>query len=269
MSDSIVPTPSVDLIVRMSYNIDFKDKILKILGSGAKVAAISGSANGKDLRGFASQLSAARRWMKFIKIIRLTPDLLDPLADVRSFNFKKSTSMDVIKLALSKSEFFADIFQMLAEDVHTLHKAKVWTSGLGFRPVSNIDIIEDRAWWFWSLLATINSYIEFRQISRKLRSSQLRMEALNPQTVADEILRMKQEIVVLKIKYYMVLFKLIKFACEVIDSSIALTPDHIKAASTNPAAFELISCFVGSLSALSSLHKLLYTESQSIRSGRK
>jgi hypothetical protein len=263
MSDSIVPNFSVELLVRMSHNIDFKDKILKILGSGAKVAAITGSPNEKDLRGFASQLSLARRWMKFIKIIRSTPELLDPLSDVRGFKFKTATSFEMIKLALSKAEFFSDIFQMLAEDVHTLHRAKFWTSGLGLRPVSNIDTIEDRAWWIWSILAAVNSYIEFREVSSKLRSAELRLSALNPTTAAPDIIQMKQLVAVLKIKYYLVLFKLIKFACEVVDSSIALTPDHVKAA-INPSGFELLSCFVGSLSAVSSLHKLFYNESKSI-----
>lgn len=264
MSDSIVPEVSVELIVRMSHNIDFKDKILKILGSGAKVAAITGAKNAEDLRGFASQLSAARRWMKFIKIIRSTPDLLDPLSDVRSFNFKSSSSYELVKLALSKAEFFSDIFQMLAEDIHTLHRSKLWSSGLGLTPVKSIETIEDRAWWIWSLLASINSYIEFREVSSKLRSAQLRLSALNPATAAPDILQMKQLIAVLKIKYYLVLFKLIKFACEVVDSSIALTPDQIK--SINPSGFELISCFVGSVSAISSLHKLFYNESKSIKS---
>jgi hypothetical protein len=264
MSDSIVPEISVELLVRMSHNIDFKDKILKILGSGAKVAAISGSTNEKDLRGFAGQLSAARRWMKFIKIIRSTPELLDPLADVRSFNFKSSSSFEVLKLALTKAEFLSDIFQMLAEDIHTLHRAKFWSSGLGLKPVRNIDIIEDRAWWIWSLLASVNSYIEFREVSSKLRSAELRLSALNPATAAPDILQMKQLVAVLKIKYYLVLFKLIKFTCEVVDSSIALAPDQIKA--INPSGFELVSCFVGSVSAISSLHKLFYNESKSIKS---
>jgi len=264
MSDSIIPTLSVELLVRMSHNIDFKDKVLKILGSGAKVAAITGSPNEKDLRGFASQLSAARRWMKFIKIIRSTPELLDPLGDVRAFNFKTSSSFDAMKLLLSKAEFFSDIFQMLAEDVHTLHRAKFWSSGLGLKPISNIDTIEDRAWWIWSLFAAINSYIEFREVSSKLRSAELRLSALNPTTAASDILQMKQLVAVLKIKYYLVLFKLIKFTCEVVDSSIALTPDHIKA--INPSGFELLSCFVGSLSAVSSLHKLFYNESKAIKS---
>jgi hypothetical protein len=262
MSDSILPVPSVELLVRMSYNIDFKDKVLKILGSGAKVAAATGSPNEKDLRGFASQLSAARRWMKFVKIIRSTPEIIDPFADVRNLNIKKSTSSEMIRVGLSKIEFFADIFQMLAEDVHTLHKAKFWNSGLGLKPIQSIDVIEDRAWWFWSVIASINSYMEFRQVSGQLRSSQLRLEALNPETVPNAILSMKQEVAILKIKYYLVLFKLIKFACEVVDSSIALTPERIKA--LNPALFEIVSCIVGSTSAISSLHKILFNESRAI-----
>ena len=265
MSDSIVPTPSVDLLVRMGHLLDFKDKMLKILGSSAKVSAINGSPHAKDLRAFASQLSAARRWMKFGKIIRSTPDLLNPLGDVV---FPKSASlMDYAKVFIGKSEFVADICQMIAEDVHTLQKAKYWTAGLGFKPISNLETIEDRAWWVWSILATLSSFIELRDLGHKLRSSSLRLEALNAAAVPEEVLEMKKAVSVLKIKYYLSLFKFVKFFCEVIDSSIALTPDRIKA--LHPSGFELVSCFVGSVSAVSSLHKLFYNESKAIASSSK
>lgn len=260
MSDNIVPELSVDLLVRMGFLIDFKDKVLKILGSSAKVSAIAGSPNAKDLRGFASQLSAARRWMKFGKIIRSTPELLDPIGDL--IVPSKAAPMEYAKLFLSKGEFLADVFQMLAEDVHTLHKAKYWSAGLGLRPIKSIDVIEDRAWWVWSVFATINSGIELKELKSKLESAQLRLAALNEATVPEEVKSMKQEVAVLKVKHYLVLFKFVKFFCEVIDSSIAIAPENVKAVS--PKLFELVSCFVGSLSAVSSLHKLLYTESLAI-----
>ena len=260
MSDSITPTLSVDLLVRMGHLLDFKDKVFKIWGSAAKVRAITGSPHEKELRAFASQLSAARRWMKFAKIIRSTPDLLNPFDGM--VLPKSASMMDYVKVFIPKTEFVADIIQMLAEDVHTLHKAKYWTTAMGLKPIKNIDVIEDRAWWVWSILATVGSFIELRGYQKALRSATLRMEALNPSTVPAEIEAMKLQVAVLKVKYYMSLFKFVKFACEVVDSSIALTPDRLKA--FNPKAFELISCFVGSLSAVSSLHKLLYTESRAI-----
>lgn len=265
MTELIIPESSVDLLVRMGHLLDFKDKVFKIWGASAKVAAINGSPNAKDLRTFASQLSAARRWMKFGKIIRSTPDLMNPMGDVV---LPKSVSMmDYVQLALAKCEFVSDIVQMLAEDLHTLHKAKYWTAALGFKPINNIDVIEDRAWFVWSVFATLTSFIEMRDLMKRLRSSSLRMEALNPLTVPDEISSMKKEIAVLKIKYFLALFKFVKFACEVVDSTIAITPEQIK--QFNPKAFELVSCFVGSLSAVSSLHKLLYNESKAIAAARK
>ena len=239
MSDSIVPSLSAELLVRMSYNIDFKDKILKLMGSAAKVSALSGSPQGKDFRAFASQLSAARSWMKFLKIIRSTPDLLNPARDIMSFNIKSASAQDFSKLFLRKAEFVADIVQMLAEDVSTLHRGRVWSSGLRMKPISNISVIEQRAWWVWSLLAALNSYIELKKVRIEYDATPDSSE--------------------LKIKYYLVLFKFVKFACEVVDASIALTPDHIK--TVRPGAFELVSIAAGSVSAISSLHKLLYTES--------
>lgn len=265
MTESIIPESSVDLLVRMGHLLDFKDKVFKIWGTSAKVAAINGSANAKDLRAFASQLSAARRWMKFGKIIRSTPDLMNPMGDV--VLPKSASMMDCVQLALAKCEFVSDIVQMLAEDLHTLHKAKYWTAALGFKPINNIDVIEDRAWFVWSVFATLTSFIEMRDLKKRLRSASLRMEALNPLTVPDEISSMKKEIAVLKIKYFLALFKFVKFACEVVDSTIAITPEQIK--QFNPKVFELVSCFVGSLSAVSSLHKLLYNESKAIAAARK
>ena len=265
MSDSLVPTPSVDLLVRMGHLIDFKDKVLKIFGSTAKLSALNGSPDAKDLRAFASQLSTARRWMKFGKIIRSTPDLLNPVGDV--VLPKSASLMDYIKVFLSKSEFVADIIQMIAEDVHTLHKAKYWTAGLGLKPIATIETIEDRAWWIWSILATVNAFIEMRELGHKLRSSSLRLDALNAAAVPDEVAEMRKSVAVLKLKYYMALFKFVKFACEVVDSSIALTPDRIKA--LNPKGFELVSIFAGSLSAVSSLHKLLFNEARAIASSGK
>jgi hypothetical protein len=264
MSDSIMPPLSVDLLVQMGHLLDFKDKVLKIAGSGAKVAAVRGSPHSKDLRTFASQLSAARRWMKFGKIIRSTPDLLDPLGDVYRFNYKTAKAGDYIKLFLGKCEMFADIFQMLAEDVHTLHKASLWTSGLGMKPVRNIGNIEDRAWWVWSVLATTNAYISMVSLRSDLRSAEFRMRALNAATSAEEIQRMKAQVTMLKVKYYMEVFKFMKFFCEVIDSSITLTPEYVKM--LNPRWFEVVSCFVGSVSAVSSLHKLMYTEAKKLGS---
>ena len=260
MSDSIFPELSADLLVRMSFLIDFKDKVLKILGSSAKVSALAGSPNAKDLRGFASQLSAARRWMKFGKIIRSTPELLNPMGDLVVPT--KAAPMEYAKLFLSKGEFLADVFQMLAEDVHTLHKAQYWSSGLGLRPIKRIDVIEDRAWWVWSVFATINSGIELKGLKSRLESAQLRLAALNEETVPGEVKSMKQEVAVLKVKYYLALLKFVKFFCEVIDSSIAIAPENVKAVS--PKLFELVSCFFGSLSAVSSLHKILLTESLAI-----
>jgi hypothetical protein len=258
MSDSLSPKYSVDLFVRMSHLLDFKDKVLKILGTSAKVSAIAGSRNSKDLRAFASQLSTTRRWMKFGKIMRSTPEILNPVGDV--VLPKSATLADYIRLFLSKAEFVADIFQMVAEDIHTLHRSRYWSAALGLRPIKNIDLIEDRAWWIWSLFAALSSGLELRELRTRLESSTLRLAALDEITVPEEVKRMKQEVAVLKIKYYLVLFKFVKFACEVIDSSIALAPDRIKA--VNPAGFELLSCLVGSLSAVSSLHKLLYNESR-------
>ena len=268
MSDSIIPTASVDLLVRMSHNIDFKDKILKILGSSAKVSAVLGSPHAKEYRTFASQLSAARRWMKFLKIIRSTPELLNPAADIQSFAFKGAKPWDFCKLFFGKLEFVADIAQMVAEDVHTLHKGHVWSSGLGLKPINNLGVMEDRAWWFWSLIAAINAFIEMREVRAKYEAASLRLQALNPVTVPAEIELMREEVSVLRIKYLLVLFKLIKFVCEVVDSSIALTPDRVKK-SLSPSAFELVSCFAGSLSAVSSLHKLFYNETKSIREGKQ
>jgi hypothetical protein len=265
MSDSIIPVLSVDLLVRLTHLIDFKDKILKIFGSSAKVQAILGSPNEKDLRGFASQLSASRRWMKFAKIFRSTTNILNPVGDVALT--KSSGFEEYFKVFVSKSEFVADIVQMLAEDVGTLHKSKYWSGGLGLKPVRNIDLIEDRAWWVWSVFATISAWIETRDLHHKLRGSTLRMEALNPETVPLEIASMKQEVAVLRVKYFLSLFKLIKFLCELIDSSIALSPDRVKAIS--PRGFELVSCFVGSLSAVSSLHNLLYSESRALEASRR
>ena len=260
MTDTISPQFSVDLLVRVSYLLDFKDKILKILGTSAKVSAIAGSPNQKDLRAFASQLSTARRWMKFGKIIRSSHEILNPVGDV--VLPKTASAGDYIKLFISKSEFLADIIQMIAEDVHTLHRSKYWTAALGLRPIKNIDVIEDRAWWIWSLFAAMSSGIELREIKQRLDSSRMRLSALNEVAVPDEVKKMKQEVAILKVKYYLVLFKFVKFVCEVVDSSIALTPDRFKAVS--PAGFELVSCFVGSLSAVSSLHKLLYNESRAL-----
>ena len=259
MSDSIIPTPSVELLVRMSHNIDFKDKILKIFGSGAKVAAIAGSANGKDLRLFASQLSAARRWMKFLKIMRSTGEILNPIADIQVFNSAKARPYDYMKLVLSKLEFVADIAQMVAEDVNTLHKGHFWTSGLGFKPIPNLSNIEDKAWWFWSVMATVNAYIELKEITGEYFASNLRLE-----TCTDDSQRvtLKAENVGLKIKYYLTLFKFVKFACEVLDSSIALAPESVK--SISPSMFELVSCCAGSVSAVSSLHKLFHSEAAKI-----
>lgn len=261
MSDSIIPVPSIDLLVRMTHLLDFKDKVLKILGSSAKIQASLGSPSEKELRSFASQLSAARRWMKFGKIFRSSPSLLDPLSGV---TFSKSASFEqVFRMFVSKSEFMSDIIQMIAEDVNTLHRSKYWVAGLGLKPVKNIDVIEDRAWWVWSVFATVSSWIETRELQHKLRGARLRLAALNPETVPGEIASMKKEVALLKVKYYLSLFKLIKFGCELMDSSIALTPDRIKAA-VSPRGFEIVSCFLGSVSALSSLHKLLYSESKSI-----
>jgi len=260
MSDSLAPSLSVDLLVRMGYLLDFKDKVFKIWGTTAKVRAISGSPHEKELRAFASQLSSARRWMKFAKIMRSAPDLMNPLGGM--VLPKSASMMDYFKLFVSKTEFVADIVQMIAEDVNTLHKVKYWSAGLGLRPIKNIDVIEDRAWWVWSILATVGSFIEMRELQKQLRSVTLRLGALNPVTVPEEIEAMKTQVAVMKVKYYMSLFKFVKFACEVVDSSIALTPDGFKA--FNPKAFELISCFVGSLSAVSSLHKLLFTESKAM-----
>lgn len=259
-NDSLIPNPSVELLVRMGHLLDFKDKVFKIWGTTAKVSAINGSPNEKELRAFASQLSTSRRWMKFAKIIRSAPELMDPLGGM---TLPKSASfMDFVKVFISKSEFLSDVFQMIAEDINTLHKVKYWTAGLGLKPIKNIDVIEDRAWWVWSIFATLGSFIEMRDYGKQLRSATLRLQALNPETVPDEIENMKKLVAVLKIKYYLSLFKFIKFGCEVIDSSIALTPDRLKA--FNPKLFELVSCFVGSVSAVSSLHKLLYNESKAI-----
>lgn len=255
----------MELLVRMGHLLDFKDKVFKIWGTTAKVSAIRGSPNGKELRAFASQLSAARRWMKFAKILRSTPDLLNPLDGV--LLPKSASFFDYVKLLLSKCEFVADIVQMLAEDANTLHKAKYWTAGLGLRPIKNLDTIEDRAWFIWSVFATLTSFIEMRELKSKLRATSLRMQALNPDTVPEEIADMKKQAAVLKIRYYLCLFKFVKFACEVVDSSIALTPDRLKA--FNPTVFELVSCLVGSVSAISSLHKLLYNESRAIASASK
>lgn len=261
MTDSIFPPVSVDLLVQMGHLIDFKDKVLKIAGSGAKVAAVKGSPHAKDLRAFASQLSAARRWMKFGKIIRSTPDLLDPFEDVRRFSFKTASTAEYVKLILTKCEFFADIFQMLAEDVGTLHKGMFWTSGLGMKPIRNIDVIEDRAWWVWSVLAATNSYIALVGLRNDLTAAQYRLDALSP-SASEEIHRMRVLVTVTKVKYYLEVSKFLKFFCEVIDSSITLTPDYIKL--LNPRWFELVSCVVGSISAVSSLHKLMYTEAKKI-----
>ena len=260
-----MPSASVELLVRMGHLLDFKDKAFKIWGTTAKVSAINGSPNAKELRAFASQLSAARRWMKFAKIMRSIPDLMDPFAGMAVP--KSASLLDYFKVFISKSEFVSDVVQMIAEDVNTLHKAKYWTAGLGLKPIRNLDVIEDRAWWIWSIFATIGSFVELRDYQRQLRSANLRMQALNPATVPDEIENMKKLVAVLKIKYYLSLFKFIKFACEVIDSSIALTPDRFKA--FHPTAFELVSCFVGSLSAVSSLHKLLFNESRAIAAANK
>jgi hypothetical protein len=264
MAETISPTPSVELLVRMGHLLDFKDKVLKIWGSAMKVSALNGSPNEKELRSFASQLSTARRWMKFGKIIRSTPDLMNPLDGL--VLPKSATFNDYFKVLIGKLEFISDIIQMIAEDVHTLHKVKFWTFALGFRPIKNIDVIEDRAWCIWSIFATVGSYIEMRELQKQLRAVSLRLEALNPATVPDEIESMKKQAAVLKVKYYLSLFKFVKFACEVVDSSIALTPDRIKA--INPRGFELLSCFVGSLSAVSSLHKLLFNESKAIATAR-
>lgn len=254
---------SAELLVRMSHNIDFKDKLLKILGSAAKVSAIGGSPHEKDLRSFASQLSAARRWMKFMKILRSTTDILNPAADIASFSFKRARFPDYMQLVLNKMEFVADIAQMVAEDVNTLHKAQIWTSALGMKPIANLGVIEERAWWVWSLLAALNSFVEMKRVGREYLAASLRLEALNPETASGEIASMNSQVAGLRIKYYLVVFKFVKFACEVVDSSITLTPAHLK--KINPAAFELVSCFAGSLSAASSLHKLFYSESKAIR----
>lgn len=258
MTDSLLPHPSLDLLFRMTHSLDFKDKVLKILGSSAKFQAIMGSPNEKDLRLFASQLSAARRWMKFAKIFRSTPQLLNPFSN--ALGSKSPTVHDFFKVFVSKSEFVADIVQMLAEDVNTLHRSRYWTSGLGLKPVRSIDVIEDRAWWVWSIFATLSSWIETRELQRKLRAATLRLAALNPESVPGEISKMKGEVALLKVKYYLSLFKLVKFVCELIDSSIALAPERIKAVS--PKGFELVSVIAGSVSAASSLHKLLYSESR-------
>ncbi len=263
MSDSIVPPVSIDLLVQMGYLIDFKDKVLKIAGSGAKVAAVKGSPHSKDLRSFASQLSAARRWMKFGKILRSSPDLMDPFEDVRRFSFKTASTGEYVSLFLNKCEFFADVFQMLAEDIHTLHKASFWSGGLGMKPIRNIDVIEDRAWWVWSVFAATNSYIALVNVRSEFQAAQYRLDALSKVTVPDEVQKMKVQLTLLKVKYYLELFKFIKFFCEVVDSSIALTPDYLKMLS--PRAFELVSCLVGSVSAVSSLHKLMYTEAKKLK----
>ncbi len=204
-------------------HVDFRDKALKILGCVAKLAMVAAPKNA-DAKSLAGELSRVRKWLKFLKILRMYK------SNVKNFQTKVDT--------MARLEIAADFAQMISEDLSTLHKSGVWTGLLKFPVIKDIGVWEDRAWFFWSTAAFVNSLSDLKI------------------TVSEFLALDESEKIKKKPKLIGSLLNTIKFACEIGDSSIALLPADNKRGIEGQ--FVLASAALGGTSALCSMHKLLY-----------
>ncbi len=142
---------------RLLTHVDFRDKVLKILGSLAKLKALSLSENALAARieqaalsastvsgnsvengfnkagvsypekrqaallGLAKELSRVRKWLKFLRVLRGWKNI--------------PASLKTGDLATTL-EALADLTQMVSEDLNNLHVAGVWEGLLGLPPIN-------------------------------------------------------------------------------------------------------------------------------------
>ena len=209
--------------LKLLTHVDFRDKILKVVGSLAKLTAqIAEPGRAKDTAALAVELGRVRKWIKFLRILRT----------IR--NFPAAVTSE--KTALSvKMEAVADVVQMVSEDLHTLNRSGVWSGLLGLEKIPGLAEFEDQAWFLWSSIAAFNAGVELRA-ALAAASGEKAGEAEKARALAATL-------------------ALLKFSCEVGDSLIALTPAQAKKGRERQ--FVFLSAALGSVSALCSIHKFV------------
>jgi hypothetical protein len=175
--------------MKLLTHVDPRDKILKLLGSLAKVTAqFADPGRAKDSAALTLELGRARKWLKFLRLLR----------SIRKF--PDSIASDKIPV-LNRMENLADAIQMITEDLHTLNRSGVWSGLLGFEKIQGIAELEDQAWFVWSALAAYNAGSDLKAAIDE-KADQTRLIAAS--------------------------LAFLKFSCEVGDSLIALTPAEAK-----------------------------------------
>ena len=209
----------------MLTHVDFRDKILKIVGNLGKISAqFSEPGRAKDSAAMAAELGKVRKWLKFLRILRIIkkfPGLL--VSEKIPFNVR--------------AENLADVVQMLSEDLHTLNRSGLWSGLLGLEKIPGLPEFEDQAWLAWSAIAAFNAAGELRAAAEAAQAE----KAGKPE---------RERVIAAS-------FAFLKFSCEVGDSLISLTPAEAKKGRERQ--FAIASALLGSVSAVCSIHKFVTT----------
>lgn len=174
--------------MKMQTHVDFRDKILKIIGAIAKVTAqFAEPGRAKDSAALAVELGRVRKWLKFLRVLR----------NIR--NIPNSLTCEKIPINV-RLESLADLVQMLSEDIHNLQKSGLWSGLLGLEKFPGLAEFEDQAWFAWAAIAAFNAAGELREALKTEDSERLTAASL----------------------------AFLKYSCEVGDSLIALSPSELK-----------------------------------------
>ena len=208
--------------LKMLTHVDFRDKVLKICRSVAKVTAQTAEDPGrcKDSAALAVELGRVRKWLKFLRILRT----------IR--NFPAVVTSDKTPLTV-RMEAVADVVQMVTEDLHTLNRSGLWSGLFGLGKIPGLAELEDQTWFLWASLAAFNAGVELKAA----------LVAANDAKAGDAE---KKRVLAAGLGF-------LKFACEVGDSLIALTPAEAKRGRERQLVF--LSAALGSISALCSIQR--------------
>ena len=236
---------------RLLTHVDFRDKILKIIGGLAKVRALQQNdpSKNKELLVLVRELSRVRKWLKFLRILRGLG------------GYQKSLNLPD---SAKRAEAWFDLLQMITEDINNLHVSGIWSGLLGLPKIPGLSDLEDRAWFLWSVTSLCNSVrglrVELAELGRLEKGGSVQevkhgedgpeknMDILSPLDKAVLITQARQRLLVQ-------IISVVKFACESGDSAIALTPKEWKQGRENQLV--LISAGLSTISAFCSLHKFL------------
>ena len=220
---------------RLLTHVDFRDKILKLIGSLAKtraVAAVGDPQKSKELLNLARESSRVRKWLKFLRILRT----------IRSVPKQFALDTD----PLTRAEAAADVLQMVTEDLATLQSSGFWSGILGAQKIPGLADFEDKTWFIWAGLALVVSIREWKAAWQEYGVAAAKEgtedEEKFPKTAAEKRLIAAS-------------VACLKFLCELGDSGIAVAPAGWKKG--REGSLIVVSAALGSISALCSLHKFL------------